>query len=155
MTQEFISHRIHTTRFPELQKVPIEQGEYICLDADKQRSFKIVDNDGLVYLLIEVKKDYIYDTDRIEELHGCFIKRFVVEQVFLDTALFNEYINDFKQSVEFAMIQSANRTFYARYKYLWARRETGQNCLIANYLDLHLVDTTCDIQIFRSHDFNN
>ncbi|MCR4613450.1 MAG: hypothetical protein K5778_05560 [Bacteroidaceae bacterium] len=155
MTNEHITHKVHTTHFPELYRKSIEEGELLCADSDRERSFKVVDKDGLVYLLIEARKDYICEEDIVEERHGCFIKKFVVEKDFIGSEQFQQYMEDFQNSITYAMILSSNKTHFARYKYIWARKEKGQDCLIAEYLNLKLVDEYCDIQIYKSGELNN
>ena len=155
MTNEHITHKVHTTHFPELYRKSIEESELLCADSDRERSFKVIDKDGLVYLLIEVRKDYVCAEDIIEERHGCFIKNFVVEEVFIGTEQFQQYMKVFQNSITYALISSSNDTHLARYKYIWARKEKGQDCLIAKYLNLKLVDEYRDIQIYKSGELNN
>ena len=106
-------------------------------------------------MLIEALKGYIDEADMNSERHGCFIKRFIVEKVFVETDMFLKYLKDFISSVQYAMIESTTGTFLARYKYIWARKMKGQACLVAKCLNLKPIYDYNDILIYKSDEIDN
>ena len=156
MTQEYVTNNVTiTSMLSGIQRKSLDDNDLTCKDTDRNVSFKVVNENDQVLMLIEALKGYIDRSDLNNEKHGCFIKRFIVEKEFVETDKFLQCLKGFVSSVQYAMVESTTGTYLARYKYIWARKMKGQACLVAKYLNLKLISEYNDILIYKSDEINN
>ena len=119
MTQEYVTNKVtNTSKSSGVQRKSLDDNDITCKDTDRNVSFKVVNENNQVLMLIEALRGYIDESDMNSEKHGCFIKRFIVEKEFVETDEFLKCLKNFISSVQYAMIESTNGTFISRYKYI-------------------------------------
>lgn len=110
-------------------------------------SVKLVDSNGIVYMLIECEtKDICADNNNY--LKGCFIRRFEYEKRLINTRIWADTINAFVTSVKYSMVFVDDNKFLSRYRYIWAQTNK-EFCIIAEILGLAVEWTVDEITTYK------
>ena len=117
---------------------------------DKIKYFKVFDDNGLVYLLIEICKGYRDDNDYNCGRLGCFIKQLVIEKAFENTVDFKTSLVEFEKGIKLMLIQSPGKC-YVRYNYIFSVKDTNDECISAKYLRHELVHQNDEFIIYSKN----
>lgn len=92
-----------------------------CMDpnSDTEVSFKLVNEEGDVLMLIEAKPLNRFKDDDKKAHIGCFIHRFEYWEEILNTEQFHDFLRDFLTAVRYKMVRCNGNSFLSYYKYLW------------------------------------
>lgn len=154
ITTEKIIHTNRKTDCKTLRKEHLDTKKVICKNFDRTISFKVVDDDGNIYMLVEAVHSVINEQNLVNEHHGCFISRFIADEYFMKTTKFRQCISEFVESVKYAMTDAETKTetgkkYKMRYQYIWARKLKGDYCHIAGQLDMPLFDEDSSFQTYK------
>lgn len=148
ITKEIINNRVTVIKSSELHKEELDNEEYLNTDFDRKHSFKIIDNDGIIYLLIEVCRCDIQVSGIPCHNYGCYIQKIVVEDKFIDTDEFVHFINDFLESLYAEDCNGFSNE--PCYKYLWAYCLTGDELYLVRHIGLQKVEENSCMAIYHS-----
>ena len=104
----------------------LKVNECIDSDSDIYTSFKLINQDGDVLLLLESMPLDLFKDDDIKGHKGCFIRRFE----FYKKAPYEEFTKAFLTAVRYKMISCDNNHLIAYYSYLWLKLHKTDKYLI-------------------------
>lgn len=122
--------------FSSLEKKPFTKSDVSNEMTDINVSMKLIDSFGNVVMLIEAMGIDIYPDDDSFGKKGCLVGRFEFVEGLINTHHWNDFLKSFLTSIRYSMIPCDNGHFLGRYKYIWAQKEEGQQCVIAEALGL-------------------
>lgn len=102
-----------------LKEENLDISECMDINSDTDISFKLVNEDGDILTLIEVKPLNRFKDDDKKAHIGCFIHRFEYWEEILNTEPFYDFLRKFLTAVRFKMVRCNNNRFLSYYKYLW------------------------------------
>lgn len=113
-----IDYPYYTPSKKDLRVEHLDISECMDPNSDTDVSFKLVNEEGDVLMLIEAKLLNRFKDDDQKAHMGCFIHRFEYWDEILRTEPFWDFLRDFLTAVRFKMVYNDNR-FLSYYKYLW------------------------------------
>ena len=125
--------------FYNLQQIQFAETDCTSETTDMDVSKKLVDNEGNIVMLIEALTMDYYSNDDLYATKGCFIKRFEFTKDIINSRPWFDFIVSFITSVRYRMVLSNNQKFLAYYNYIWSQKIDGEQCVIAELLDMKIV----------------
>lgn len=136
MTKETILKPIANIDITTIHKERLSASEITSPQTDADISMKLVDNSGNVIMLIEVSSCTINAKDEEIYRKGCFVNRFEFVENFVNTTCWTEFLKTFITAARCQMIPVETGKYLARYQYIWAQKEIGCQCVIAEIFGL-------------------
>ena len=114
-----IEYLYDTPSKKELKVEHLDISECMDINSDTDISFKLVNEEGDILTLIEVKPLNRFKDDDKKAHIGCFIHRFEYWEEILNTERFHYFLRDFLTAVRYKMVRCNGNRFLSYYKYLW------------------------------------
>lgn len=131
MTKETVLKPISNIDITTIHKARLSASEITSPQTDENVSMKLIDSSGNIIMLIEVLSCSINTIDDKTCRKGCFVKRFEFLEEFVNTPYWKEFLTSFMTAARYQMIPVEDGKYLAYYKYIWAQKELGSQCVIA------------------------
>lgn len=114
-----IEYLYDTPSKKELKVENLVISEISNINSDTDISFKLVNEEGDILMLIEGKPFNRFKDDDKKVHIGCFIHRFEYWDEILNTEPFYDFLQKFLTAVRYKMVRCNGNRFLSYYKYLW------------------------------------